>query len=130
VWVDGWQMECCGDPFAVGSAVQWTVLTPPDLDWLSTILGDDAAQLIDAAEEHHGGDHGELHAIEGAVRSINAVFCRYEMRESSDALYPVDGSGVLMPLSSVPRTDRADEGLNFVGYLVDLDVVAIGAPSA
>jgi hypothetical protein len=23
VWVDGWQMQCCGDPFSVGSADGW-----------------------------------------------------------------------------------------------------------
>jgi hypothetical protein len=25
VWVDGWQMQCCGTPFAVGSQVAWTL---------------------------------------------------------------------------------------------------------
>ena len=25
VWVDAWQMQCCGDPFAVGSSVEWTL---------------------------------------------------------------------------------------------------------
>ena len=27
VWVDAWQQECCGDPFAIGDAVTWPQLT-------------------------------------------------------------------------------------------------------
>lgn len=35
VWVDAWQMQCCGDPFAVGSRVAWT-LSEPDREWLAS----------------------------------------------------------------------------------------------
>ena len=33
VWVDSWQMQCCGEPFRVGSQVTWT-LGAADQDWL------------------------------------------------------------------------------------------------
>jgi hypothetical protein len=131
VWMDGWQMECCGDPFAIGSIVRWTVFTPPDFEWLSAVLGDEGAHRIDGAEEHHGGEQGEMCSIEGAVRSIEAVFCRYGPRGESDgAWYPVDRSGVLVPLSSASRTEHGVEGLEFVGYVVTLDVVAAAYLSA
>ena len=25
VWVDSWQMQCCGEPFCRGSQVAWTL---------------------------------------------------------------------------------------------------------
>jgi hypothetical protein len=52
IWVDGWQMQCCGEPFRLGSQVAWT-LRAADPDWLEAVLG--AQQIVDAAEEHHGG---------------------------------------------------------------------------
>ena len=58
IWIDSWQMQCCGKPFRLGSQVAWT-LRAADLDWLAATLGADAQQAVDAAEEHHGGvpDH-------------------------------------------------------------------------
>ncbi len=41
VWVDSWQMRCCGEPFRVGSQVAWT-LSGADPDWLGAMLGADA----------------------------------------------------------------------------------------
>jgi len=30
VYVDGWQLECCGAPFAVGEEVEWTLMLSSD----------------------------------------------------------------------------------------------------
>jgi uncharacterized protein DUF6578 len=38
VWVDSWQMQCCGDPFRRGSKVAWT-LRDADPDWFDVMLG-------------------------------------------------------------------------------------------
>ncbi|MHA6784578.1 DUF6578 domain-containing protein [Pseudonocardia saturnea] len=38
VWMDSWQYECCGAPFAVGDRVRWT-LQPADLEFLAPPLG-------------------------------------------------------------------------------------------
>ena len=53
IWIDSWQMQCCGEPFRLGSRVAWT-LRAADPDWLAATLGADAQQAVDAAEEHHG----------------------------------------------------------------------------
>ena len=58
VWVDNWQMQCCGEPFSVGQQVSWT-LGDVDQDWLMAMLGADAQVSVDAAEEHHGGLPGD-----------------------------------------------------------------------
>ena len=127
--MDGWQMECCGEPFAIGSTVRWTVHTPtdPHFEWFSAVLGEEAAHLIDGVEEHHGDNERETHGIEGTVRSIDAVFCRFaptDPPQSDGAWGPVEGSGVRVPLSSASRTEHEVDGLSFVGYVIALEAVA------
>jgi hypothetical protein len=123
VWVDSWQMQCCGEPFRIGSQVAWT-LGRPDLDWLNAMLGADARQSVDAAEEHHGGLPADTMPTRGTVTRIAAVHCGYAPRPGSDSRtrYPVAGSGVLTELDSADgwTTDLGE--LNFVGYLVQLEI--------
>jgi hypothetical protein len=52
VWVDNWQMQWCGEHFAVGDEVCWK-LRGQDSEWLATILGADLAHGVDEAEERH-----------------------------------------------------------------------------
>jgi hypothetical protein len=96
VWVDGWQMQCCGTPFAVGSRVAWT-LGEADRDWLETVLSTDVQQTVDMAEDHHGALPADARQTRATVIRIRAVRCRYASRPGHDprTLYPVSGSGVL-----------------------------------
>src|SRR4029453_11140919 len=121
-------MQCCGDPFSVGSAVSWTVMRP-DRDYLASVLVDHEGGRVTDAEEHHGGDEGrESWELTGTVRSIEAVVCRYEPHDGSDSrtLYPVAGdSDHHLPLRG--RRWESDiygpeDDLHFVGYVVGLDV--------
>ena len=93
IWVDSWQMQCCGEPFHRGSQVAWT-LRPADADWLEEMLSPHAQQTVDAAEEHHGGVPEDTPATLGTVTGI-AVHCRFEALPDSGAasFYPVQGSG-------------------------------------
>jgi hypothetical protein len=54
VWVEFWQMQCCGEPFRQGDRVAWTVRAT-DTDWLEVMLGTHAQPGVDAVEDHHGG---------------------------------------------------------------------------
>jgi hypothetical protein len=123
VWVDSWQMQCCGEPFHLGSQVDWT-LGDADPDWLEAVLGADAQRTVDAAEEHHGGVPEDTAPTRGTVTAIAAVHCRYAARPRSDphTSYPVPGSGVLTDVESADgwTPDRGDE--QFVGYLVQLEL--------
>jgi hypothetical protein len=123
VWVDSWQMQCCGEPFRLGSQVAWT-LGGTDPDWLEALLGVDAQQTVDAAEEHHGGVPEDTIPTRGTVTRIVAVHCRYAPRPGGDSrtIYPVPGSDVLTDVASADgwTADRGDE--RFVGYLVQLEV--------
>ena len=120
VWVDGWQMQCCGEPFAVGSQVSWTH-RPCRYGLLGAVLGARAAG-VDAAEEHHGGLSEEVPETAATVSGISAVHCRYAPAPGGDSrvLYPVRDSAVVTELTRADgwTPDRVD--LRFAGYLVDL----------
>jgi hypothetical protein len=121
VWVDHWQMQCCGKPFSRGSQVAWT-LGPADPEWLQAVLGANRQQTVDAAEEHHGGVPEDTVPTEGTVIWIAAVHCRFAPKPSGDSrtLYPVPDSGTLTEVDSADgwTADRGDE--KFTGYLVRL----------
>ncbi|RZU50087.1 hypothetical protein EV385_1850 [Krasilnikovia cinnamomea] len=118
VWVDGWQMQCCGEPFSVGSDVSWTLRWEPDWEWLSVLLGDQGAASMDAAEDHHEDVPEGTPETVGTVRSITAVHCRYAPSGAPRELVPVPGSGVLTPLSKADGWTKDRDELRFVGYLV------------
>jgi hypothetical protein len=119
VWVDAWQMQCCGDDFSAGSRVSWT-LADADADWLRAVLGDDIA--VDAAEEHHGGVPDGTPPTTATVTAIAAVHCRYAPGRGRDerTLAPVRASAVLTPVTSADGWTPDRDDLHFAGYLVDV----------
>jgi uncharacterized protein DUF6578 len=121
VWVDDWQMQCCGDPFDVGSKVWWNVVEP-DVEWLSAVLGPELASHVTYREEHHGR---ESRIATGLVRRIHAVHYRTAPLPDGppNHHYPVSGSARLRVVAAADGWDEPFEGAAFGGYLVDLDVV-------
>jgi hypothetical protein len=123
VWVDSWQMQCCGQPFHLGSQVTWT-LGNAGTEWIDAMLGAQLQRPVDAAEEHHGGVPEDTVPTQGKVVRIAAIHCRYAPQSDSGPrnLYPVPGSGVLTDVESANgwTADRGDE--RFVGYLVQLEL--------
>jgi hypothetical protein len=123
VWVDGWQLQCCGPPAQVGHDVTWTLSDKPDREWLATTLGEPLADRITHAEDHHGGLPDDAPVARGVVRAISAAYCRYAPDpEPSDprALSPVPGSAVLRAVARATGWEDEPPGLHFVGYVVDL----------
>ena len=93
VWIDSWQMQCCGEPVHRGSQVAWT-LSDPDPDWFEAMLGPDAGVTVDAVEEHHGGVSEDTTPTRGTVTRIGAVHCRYAPRSG--------GSRIIMRIAVWP----------------------------
>ncbi len=121
--MDNWQMQCCGEPFAVGDEVSWT-LRDPDTEWLESVLGSESAGGVDKAEEHHGGIGDGGTSTVGIVTSIHAVRCRYAPPPggAETVLGPVPGSGTLDAIRFADgwTPDRGE--LEFAGYLVRLKI--------
>ncbi|WP_166427027.1 DUF6578 domain-containing protein [Nonomuraea mesophila] len=121
VWVDDWQMECCGELFGLGSAVSWT-LGPADRDWLTRALGEETAATIDWGQEHHSEPSPDQISVEARVTHISAVHARYELTPGESAYHPVEG--VLTPQTFADGRPPAEGDLRFIGYVVTLDVFA------
>lgn len=58
IYVEGWQLECCGDPFAVGERVAWCLTLEPDDDDLGlrsaqvTLAGGEVVHVTSSGRGH------------------------------------------------------------------------------
>lgn len=110
VWVDDWQLQCCGEPFAVGSHVAWT-LGPANVDRLEVALGTQAG-AIDLIEDHHGGLPEGTPVTRGTVTSIKAVHRRLPA--------PVHADVTCRSVSRADGWEPQTPQSRFLGYLVQL----------
>ncbi|NDL60378.1 DUF6578 domain-containing protein [Phytoactinopolyspora mesophila] len=124
VWVDSWQMQCCGDPIRSGDTVAWTLEAEPDIGWLTSVAGEKLANSIDYHEEHHGGLPDDAPITRGDVTGIFHVRCAYTEQPDGTGtmLVPVPGSA---EVTEVRYADGWADGAGdreFMGYVVDLEV--------
>ena len=124
VWVEDWQMQCCGEPFSVGDDVAWTVGAIAAAG-ISPAFDGRAELVADWVEDHHdvATQQRRLH---GRVSSTRAVFCRWVPDTGSvpRLLVPEAGSGFAAAVDEADGWEVAPDGCGFMGYLVDLAVAA------
>jgi uncharacterized protein DUF6578 len=121
VWVDDWQLDCCGDSFAVGDVVNWTVIDEPGPTVLIDGFGADPPH-VDCAEEHHGGVPEGTPPIRGVVKSIRAVHSRTAPSKGHSRVNEVvPGSAIVTRVRGVDRI-ATRHGYTLWGYLVELDL--------
>ncbi|MFG3345130.1 DUF6578 domain-containing protein [Streptomyces sp. NPDC048018] len=130
IWVDDWQMQCCGESFKPGDVVSWTLLEVEPEDY-ADVVGSERADEIDFCEEHHGQDEGHAPTSVEVV-SIVEVHCRYGMPPgATDKVnYPVPGTTVLVPVEKADGWAKARPGVRFAGYLVTARRAADGPEGA
>jgi hypothetical protein len=114
-------MQCCGEPFSVGSRVSWTLHETSDRDFSTAVLGYELAARLTHDEEHHGGLPVDAPLTAGIVRSIRAASCSFGPVPDSQHLYPVTGSLVLVEKESADGWEPEDGDRRFVAYVVELD---------
>ncbi|WUD72934.1 hypothetical protein OG937_15120 [Streptomyces sp. NBC_00510] len=118
IWIDHWQIQGCGQSFAPGDVVSWTLLEVDPEDY-ADVVGSERADEIDFREEHHG--QGDGHAPTSVeVLSIAEVHCRYGVPPgATDKVnYPVPGTTVLVPAKEADGWAKARSDVSFAGYLV------------
>lgn len=123
------EVQCCGEPFSLGSRVSWAV-RPADRDdaILAMILGDEEVARVTHVEDHHTvGLFGHGRELTGTVTSIEAIECGTAPLPGPDThtRYPVEASRIVTVLTHADgwETDKLDpDGPMFYGYLIDLDV--------
>ncbi|MFF7392171.1 DUF6578 domain-containing protein [Streptomyces scabiei] len=118
IWVDDWQIQCCGMSFAPGDVVSWTLLEADPEDY-ANVVGSERADDIDFREEHHGQEEGCV-PTPVEVLSIAEVHCRYEIPPGAkdNVNYPVPGTAALVPVNTADGWAQARPDVRFAGYLV------------
>jgi hypothetical protein len=118
IWVEAWQLQCCGDPFEVGELVSWTVAEAVDREYLATVIGEEAAATVSDYEDHHDVAGDDVRPLSGTVKEISAVSCHFALQ--GRALYPVPGTAVVEARSRADGWEHERESLRFLGYIVSL----------
>ncbi|CAL9423861.1 hypothetical protein SUDANB120_01904 [Streptomyces sp. enrichment culture] len=118
IWVDDWQMQCCGESFGRGDVVSWTLLEADPEDYADTV-GRERADGIDFREEHHGQEGGHAPTSVEVV-SITEVHCRYGVPPgAADKVQcAVPDTTVLVPVEQADGWAKARPDVRFAGYLV------------
>lgn len=118
IWVDDWQIQCCGQSFEPGDVVSWTLLEVDPEDYAS-VVGGERADEIDFRQEQHGQEEGHAPTPVEVV-SIAEVHCRYGVPPgATDKVnYPVPGTTVLAPVKEADGRAKAIPDVSFAGYLV------------
>jgi Family of unknown function (DUF6578) len=86
VYVDDWQLECCGDPFAVGDQVAWTLMVsvdhslPPEflIEFDGEVEGTVSDGVISGCVARSGGVHAFVEDAQDAVGRIRVRGLLYE----------------------------------------------------
>lgn len=117
VLYEGWQMECCGQPFSIGDVVKWDVFA-----FNKTLT--DVTQTIEYTYDAHYETSDGLLTLQGTVYQINAIYTKYKSStDNPQFLIPVSSL-----LKSIVKADGDEEemnGMTFNSYIVVLRDVSI-----
>ncbi|MET9558827.1 DUF6578 domain-containing protein [Streptomyces tauricus] len=118
IWVDDWQIQCCGESFTPGDVVSWHLLEVDPQDY-ADLVGSDCAADIDFCEEHHGRE-GEHAPTRLRVLTITEVHCRYEVPpgSTSNVRHPIPGTTEVVPVQEADGRAATRPHVDFTGYLV------------
>jgi hypothetical protein len=124
VYVADWEIQCCGEEFAVGDEVAWPVAPADHADpFWEPLLGPRLASALTGSYQAH--EEETPPQIRGTVLGIRTVSCRYAPVADGDAhLRPVLGTTVLERVEAIEKWYGGDADplvLGFSGWLVDLE---------
>lgn len=117
VLYEGWQLQCCGQPFSIDDTVKWDIFA-----FNKTLA--DVHQTIEYIYDAHYETSDGLLTLKGTVHQINAIYTKYKSS--------ADNPRLLIPVSSLLRSvvkaDGYEEEINemtFNSYIVVLKDVGI-----
>ena len=121
IWIEDWQMQCCGTPFKIGDTVKWTILKwefeKPTVD----------VGKVDYYYENHAESNDNLFEIEGVVTQILAIHFVYELDTKTKVNIPI--SGITIPVNEANDgwEENVIDEMEFAAYFVKLENVSIKA---
>ena len=126
VWMADWQMQCCGEPFSVGTTVEWPLAPVADRGALILAMGQELAETVTHQEDHHGLLLPEnAPRTAGTVLSIRAIHGRYgRAQDQGNCVSQLRESATATLVGSADGWESEDpEGARFVGYVIELDAL-------
>lgn len=134
VLYDDWQLQCCGDPFAIGDCVEWLVCLPTNPK-TSVDIG-----RIDYCYEAHDSA-ATLFRLKGRVVKIQGLYEKFvPSHKLPNGVQMFEGvDGVLRELISVsPRSEflhsaggweRRDDDHEISAYIIELENCSVKPPN-
>jgi hypothetical protein len=120
VFVESWQHECCGEPFAVGDEVSWPLRgAAVEGDHLGRLLGAEVSRQLTAEVDRHSED---AEPVRLRVVAVRAAFCEDEpvpVGSGGPVRRAVAGTTVFRELAEVDERYEVLDGLRWLGYVVE-----------
>lgn len=123
VWIGAWQLQCCGQPLAVGKRAALMLSRAVDTEWLGVAIGQDRARSIDFCDECHDDVPRPTTSVK--VTRIQVVSSAYAPRSSpgsGTALYPAEGTENISDVMATEGWDSTSEGHELNGYLLTVQI--------
>ena len=114
-------MQCCGEPFVVGSHVTWTLIEVAH-EAFAPLLDARHSPTITHREDHHGGGSEDAPQTGGEVRAIQVLRCSYATTNGSQGRTqrPLAGTTELTVTSAATGREAEAPPQRFVAYVVSL----------
>lgn len=121
VWYDEWQMACCGEPFAPGERVRWTVVEHREWPLLPEELQRQLGKWDYDFDSHGCSEQKTYYDLYGTVEEIQGVyiFRQYDPQRKAN----VPSGGLTAPVDPVAGAPRCCQGAGLDAYFVRLSGV-------
>ena len=108
------------EPFSVGYQLTWPLVSPRGYeDYLTPYVGEEEVSRITYAVD---GYFYFGSGVTGTVLAIKKLYGELGLLENGVRGRPTPGSGRFFTGTEALRWEDEKEGLEFIGYMVDLDV--------
>ncbi|WP_182481490.1 DUF6578 domain-containing protein [Nocardioides immobilis] len=114
VWVDAYEVQCCGEPFTVGLNVTWPMSGQLNIAAFMELTGADTAASVSMAVDRHARRAEDTVDHTGTVTRIERYRCRHAQG------HVVPGTVEVRPIFEADGWEPEEDGVDFVGYLVTL----------
>jgi hypothetical protein len=122
VLIEDWQMQCCGEPFSIGSYVNWLVLK-----YYKPFIYHKDVDAVNYCYEHHSSDWKKLFKINGSVITITACYCFFipDITDPTRHRKIKTPGGATQPVTQADGWDEDIGEQEFGSYVVCIDNVSI-----